>query len=282
MAALSAFSRTLTGIAASGRETIFTIPVLGEPERIVGRGLANDWSSDGTLILALVTTEREPASWRVVSFLDGSSRQLMATPAGSTLRQARFSPDGSKVFYVEQTAPAESHLNEIDVAGGQPKRISITALRAIDSFAWAGPNHLVVAGTTAQSVVQRFYYVQASGGAPELLPFGANGSDLHTCPGAKSLVYTYNELSENIWRVAAWPGADRQPRKLITTDGPTMNPAVSPADGRIAFTSSRTGKLDHLDERCRWEFCRTRRAAPEWDEDGGFSGLVTERKPDRV
>jgi len=48
-----AFSRTPGGPAANGLETIFTIPVLGGPERMVGPGFANDWSRDGTVILAL-------------------------------------------------------------------------------------------------------------------------------------------------------------------------------------------------------------------------------------
>jgi eukaryotic-like serine/threonine-protein kinase len=236
-----AFSRTPAGPATGGRETIYTIPVLGGPERIVGPGFANDWSPDGTLILALVATEGEAASWRLVTVADGSSRRLIVTPPGSTLGRGRFSPDGRKVFYVEQTAPAESHLNEIEVAGTEPKRIPIAGLRSIDTFAWVGANDLILGGRTFQSAVPRFYRVPASGGVPDPLSFGANGSGVHTFPGAGALVYSWDELSENIWRVGAWPGGDRQPRRWITGDGPMMNPAVSPVSDRIAFASRRTG-----------------------------------------
>ena len=105
------------GPATNGTETISTIPVLGGPERMVGPGFANDWSPDGTVILVLFVVERQPASLHLVSVGDGSARRLITTPPGSTLHQGRFSPDGRKVFYVEQTAPAESYLNEVDVAG---------------------------------------------------------------------------------------------------------------------------------------------------------------------
>jgi Tol biopolymer transport system component len=236
-----AFSRTQDGTSAGGRETISIIPVLGGPERTVGQGFANDWSSDGTVFLALVRTQGQPASWYLVSAVDGSSRLLVTPPSGSTLGRGRFSPDGRKVYYIEQTAPAESRLNEVALAGGVPKRVPIPVLSSIDTFAWAGATDLILAGKTFQSVIPRFYRVQASGGMPDPLPFGANGSDVDTFPGARSLVYSYNELSENIWRVGAWPGDHRQPRRWITSDGPTMNPAVSPAGDRIAFASSRSG-----------------------------------------
>jgi Tol biopolymer transport system component len=238
---LIAFSRTPGGPAAGGVETILTIPVLGGPETMVGPGFANDWSPDGTVILALVTTEGKPASWCLLTVGDGSSQRLIATPSGSTLGRGRFSPDGRKVFYVERTAPAESHLKEIAVTGTELKRVPIAGLRSIDTFAWVGANELIVAGRTFQSVIPRFYRVPASGGVPDPLAFGANGSGLDTFPGAGSLVYSYNESSQNIWRVGAWPGGDTQPRRWITDGGRITNPAVSPAGDRIAFASSRTG-----------------------------------------
>jgi serine/threonine protein kinase len=237
-----AFSRKRDGgPAPGGSETILIVPVLGGPERTVGLGFANDWSPDGSVFLALVANEREPESWHLVSVVDGSSRRLVTTPSSSTLGRGRFSPQGRKIYYVEQTGPAESGLNELDLAGGEPKRVPIAGLRSIDSFAWFGANELILTGRTFQSVTPRFYRVSASGGVPDPLPFGANGSGVDTFPGAGSLVYSYNELSQNIWRVGAWPGGDRQPRRWVTTDGPAMNPAVSPAGDRIAFASSRSG-----------------------------------------
>src|SRR5262249_5767202 len=128
----------------------------------------------------------------------------------------------------------------VDVLGGKPKPVPIAGLRSIDTFAWMGANDLILTGRTSQSIVPRFYRVRASGGVPDLLPFGENGSGVHTFPGAGSLVYSYNERITNIWRVGAWPGADRQPRR-ITSEAATMNPAISPTGDRIAFSSSRAG-----------------------------------------
>lgn len=248
-----AFSRTRgQGPAASGREIIFTIPILGGPERMVGRGFASDWSPDGATFLALVAGQGEPTGWVLMSAADGSWRRLIATPRGSTMGRGRFSPDGRKVYYVEQTAAGESHLNEVDLSGGAPRPVPIPAIRSIDNFAWAGSNELILFARTFQSVVARLYRVPASGGVPAALPFGVDGAGVDmfpgafspgvdTFPGAGSLVYSQDEFSENIWRVGAWPGGDRQPRKWITSDGPLMNPAVSPAGDRIAFASCRSG-----------------------------------------
>ena len=236
-----AFSRTQGGTTPGGRETISIIPVLGGPERTVGLGFANDWSADGTVFLALVAAEGQPVAWHLVSAADGSSRRLVTTPPGSTLGRGRFSPDGHSVYYIEQTAPAESHLAQIDLAGGEPKGVPIAGLRSTDNFAWAGTDELILVGRTFQSAVPRFYRVPAAGGVPSPLPFGTNGSSVDTFPGAGSLVYSFRELRENVWRVGAWPGGDRQPRKWVASDGPIMNPAVSPAGDRIAFTSSRSG-----------------------------------------
>jgi Tol biopolymer transport system component len=236
-----AFSRTQAGPAPGGSETISVIPVLGGPERTVGTGFANDWSPDGSMFLALVASEGQPTSWHLVSAADGSRRRLITTPRGTTMGRGRFSPDGRKMYYIEQTEPAESRLNELSLTGEEPKRVPIAGLRSIDSFAWAGPSELVLAGRTFQSAAPRFYRVPASGGVPEPLPFGTNGSSVDTFPGARSLVYSYDEFRENIWRVGAWPGSDRQPHKWVASDAPTMNPAVSPAGDRIAFASSRSG-----------------------------------------
>ena len=98
-----------------------------------------------------------------------------------------------------------------------------------------------MAGRTPQSVFLQFYRAPASGGEPEPLPFGENGSEVDTFPGATSLVYSYKELRENIWRVGAWPGGERQPRRWVSIDGTVMNPAVSPTGDRIAFASNRSG-----------------------------------------
>jgi hypothetical protein len=115
--------------------TIYTVPVLGGPEKMVGRGFASDWSPDGSTLLALFAPTGEPTAWMLVSAADGSARRLTNTPPGSRMVRGRFSPDGRKVYYIEQTGPGESRLNEIDVAGGAPKPVPIAGLRTIDSFA---------------------------------------------------------------------------------------------------------------------------------------------------
>jgi eukaryotic-like serine/threonine-protein kinase len=237
-----AFSRLRdSGGAGLGTEAIFTVPVLGGPERRVGAGFASDWSPDGSTFLALLAPPGQPSEMVLVSAADGSSRPLTKTPPGSTTGRGRFSPDGRKVYFIEQTGPAESHLNQIDLAGGAPKPVPISGLRSIDSFAWAGPDEWILFGRTAQSVIPRLYKVAVSGGSPRPLPFGTNGSGIDTSSATGTLVYGHDQLSENIWRVGAWPGADREPRKWIASDMPSLSPVVAPAGDRIAFASIRSG-----------------------------------------
>jgi hypothetical protein len=99
----------------------------------------------------------------------------------------------------------------------------------------------VLFGRTVQSIIRQLYRVPASGGTPQPLAFATNGSAVDTFPGTGALVYCLDQQSVNIWRVGAWPGTDRQPRKWIASDMPSVSPAISRAGDRIAFASSRSG-----------------------------------------
>lgn len=209
---------------------------------MIGRGYANDWSPDGTTILALIAPGGQATEWVLVSINDGSSRRLTVTPESSTMGRGRFSPDGRQVFYVEQTGPVESHLNVIDLARGVPRPIAISGIRSIGNFAWIAANELIFVGFTEQSAISRFYRVSASGGSPRQLPFGMGGGGIDYSTGSGKLAYSYNQISVNVWRVGAWPGSERRPRKWIASDTPILTPTVSPSGDSIAYGSARSGR----------------------------------------
>lgn len=237
-----AFSRLRdTGGVASTTETIFTIPVLGGTERAVGPGTVHDWSPDGATLLVMAAPAGEPTGWFLLSVGDGAMRRLTTTTVGHTIGRGRFSPDGRKVYFVEATAPGESHLSEIDVWAGSPRRAPIQAVRAIDGFDWIGDREFILLARPRESVIPNLYTAAISGGAPRLLPFGRNASSIDVSANTATLVYSQMQMSENIWRVGAWPRMDRQPRRWIASEMPNLTPAMSPAGNRIAFSSLRSG-----------------------------------------
>jgi Tol biopolymer transport system component len=58
---------------------------------------------------------------------------------------------------------------------------------------------------------------------------------------APALAFSEAVVNINVWRVAAWPGAERKPQRWITSTGREASPAVSPDGSHIAVSSARSG-----------------------------------------
>jgi hypothetical protein len=94
-----AFSRSSSLHPQLFRAHVMVVPVLGGGERRVGSGLVQDWSPDGSTLLAARDDPGEPAGHFLIAIRDGESRRLTTSAPGSTLGSACFSPEGGGAAY---------------------------------------------------------------------------------------------------------------------------------------------------------------------------------------
>jgi eukaryotic-like serine/threonine-protein kinase len=246
-----AFSRFTD--ADGDTESMFTIPALGGPERLIAPGAVLDWSPDGAVLLVLSRARGEASEYRLIAPEDGSARRLFTALPDDTPRAAHFSPDGSLVYFVESTPRSRFFMFAVPTGGGAPKPVPITGTQgigsgpflrnaAIRSFGFLRGGDIVFFDRSGQSHIPRLYRVPASGGKAVALPFGTDGTYVATSRSSPAIMYVENLVNFNLWRVAAWPGSDREPRQWIGSERSSQTPVVSPAGERIAYSSDRAGK----------------------------------------
>lgn len=61
--------------------SVVRVPVLGGPEKVLGQGLVQGWSPDGSRLLVLAATEKEDVALVLMSVENGSLRPLASTGA---------------------------------------------------------------------------------------------------------------------------------------------------------------------------------------------------------
>jgi Tol biopolymer transport system component len=217
---------------------VMIVPELGGVARMVGSGMVQDWSPDGSTLLVTKGDTDEASGHFLVSLRDGGSRRLTTSPPGFALSYARFSPDGRSVYYVEGSS-GRSRMFQIPVEGGTPKPL-LTEFQGIGKFGWIGSGReMILTGLLHE--VGGFYRVPVSGGPARLLPFGAGGQ-VATSRFGSTAVFVKSESASGIWRVGAWPGMDRNPQPWGTNGAANWTPVFSRDGNRAAFASSRSGR----------------------------------------
>ena len=246
-----AFSRFTD--ADGDTKSIFTIPALGGPERLIASGAVLDWSPDGTALLVLTRAPGRASGYLLIAPEDGSARRLATALPDATPRAAHFSPDGTLVYFVESTPSSRFAMFAVPAGGGTPRPVPITGMQGIGSgpflrgvgifpgFGFLRSGDIVFFARSGRSRIPRLYRVPASGGKAAALPFGTNGTFVATSRSSPAMMYVENVVNFNLWRVAAWPGGDREPRQWIGSERASQTPVVSPAGERIAYSSDRAG-----------------------------------------
>ena len=246
-----AFSRFTD--ADGDTKSIFTIPALGGPERLIASGAVLDWSPDGTALLVLTRAPGRASGYLSIAPEDGSARRLATALPDATPRAAHFSPmERWFTLWRARQAPV-SLCSRSPAGGGTPRPVPITGMQGIGSgpflrgvgifpgFGFLRSGDIVFFARSGRSRIPRLYRVPASGGKAAALPFGTNGTFVATSRSSPAMMYVENVVNFNLWRVAAWPGGDREPRQWIGSERASQTPVVSPAGERIAYSSDRAG-----------------------------------------
>jgi len=233
-----------SGLVAVDRY-VYEIPALGGEPRRIAAGVAFDWSPDGNSLL--VIRNESHGGMFLVSVADGSARRLTTFANGQLQDSARFSPDGTKIVFTTLESD-RSRVMQLALKGGEPQPVEIPGLRQaiVRAFTPDGRELIIIGARDGGSQLSLFR-VPIEGGTPSELPFGRSAmafgipTSVSMARLAPELAFSEVVVNINVWRVAAWPGAERKPERWITSTAREVSPAVSPDGSHIAVSSDRSG-----------------------------------------
>lgn len=180
------------------------------------------WSSDGERILFLQNSQQDPYQFQIwVMRKDGSEKKQLTI--GSHKEWAKFSPDRSRILYLESTQDTEySYHYELwvmDSNGENPRDLGImNPLRV----AWH-PNGLAILFATGTDIRT----IGLGGTNPQKL---ADGTDPNWSPDGSKIAFVKDG---NIWLMDA-DGNNKV--QLTTGDAQDALPTWSPNGKKIAFS----------------------------------------------
>ncbi|MGD8898214.1 MAG: protein kinase, partial [Acidobacteriota bacterium] len=258
-----AFMQPIEAEEGSPRDGVFVVSALGGPTRRLATlrsaprlpplamnentpGLGLSWSPDGTL-LAVPHRDRpeDPNGLFLLSIESRERRRLTRPPAADLGDWApRFSPDGRTLAFIRSVGLPENDIYVVPVDGEGERRLTMldTWMAGLD---WAPDGQSIVFSSPGLGVgsASSLWRVPVSGGTPERLAFGENGSRPTCSREGGRLAYVRDEPRTDIWRVAG-PSAskeERSPTRLISSTQPEFQPRYSPDGRHIAFGSMRSG-----------------------------------------
>jgi Tol biopolymer transport system component/predicted Ser/Thr protein kinase len=239
-------------------DSIMLVPARGGPERILQSvtptvfrlpGHCLSWSPDGKLLaFADRDTPLAPSDIYLLSVESRARRRLTAPPAGATHGDGApaFSPVGDTLAFTRRGSDDKDDIYLVPVSGGEPTRL--TSDKAIISgLSWT-PDGREIIFSSNRAGARHLWQVAVSGGTPERVPAGEEGFETFAVSRqGRLLAYASTISDSNIWRVEARGRKEvssNQPLKLISSTWMDNGPQYSPDGKKIAFASSRTGKLE--------------------------------------
>jgi Tol biopolymer transport system component/DNA-binding winged helix-turn-helix (wHTH) protein len=235
---------------------IYLVPALGGPEHKLTDiwsenpfRLRLSYSPEGKyLAVADKRSAAEPSSIFLLEIETGEQRQLTRPPRGSVGDESpSFSPDGKSLAFARLLGGTK-HIYVVPTEGGEPSRVNIDNQDRgsfTDGLAWTSDGREIVFSSNREGSFH-LWRVPVGGGAPTRVEVFAQGLT-HPAISRRGdrLAWTHTSLDTNIWRVemgdAEGPKAPRV--QLITSTMGDSSPQFSD-DGRIVFTSSRTGRTE--------------------------------------
>ena len=193
----------------------------GSPQQVAANVTAAEWDPKGAEL--------------AVVHVAGNVRRL-EYPAGKTLletggsiRTPRFSPDGSKIAFIDDPELGDDRLTVVDLAG---KRTELASRPLIRGLAWTPDGKEVWFASSTKAPASNIEAVAPAGGASRLVqavPGGLSLEDL--AAGERALVLSFTESADMI----GFKGADARGVSLSWLD--SSSPRSLSADGSmLAFT----------------------------------------------
>lgn len=231
---------------------IYRVPLTGGPRVKLADCLSNprhlNWSPDG-LRLAFDGRISESAIQALywVSIDGGSATRILEPLPGSKGDwQPVFSPDGSKLAFLRGQTADLHHVYLHDLSGSTTKRLTTHEVGRIRGLDWMADGNALVYSYNRDG---RFalWRIDLDGGSPRRLPItDAWVTYPSLARKANALIYKNYVDVVDLWSLELdESGAvSGESKRIVPSTRSELHPRLSPADGRLAFLSNRTGAFE--------------------------------------
>jgi Tol biopolymer transport system component/DNA-binding winged helix-turn-helix (wHTH) protein len=263
------------------------------PRRLTSCGNAHEfrmtWSPDGRWLL-ISHDPGHAAGWQVarVSVATGERQFLTLPPPGIRGDHSPvLSPDGRRLAFVRSISGSVADLYVAGADGRNPLRLTRDG-RDIVGVVWARDGRsIVIASDRAGGYA--LWRVPIDGGGITFVAGGGGEKIKHPTSAARADAVAYEgwDYEINVWEIPVASGENERPL-IAAANQWTFQPAISPDNRSIAFTSNRSGayeiwlaERDGSRPRQLTSFAGSFAGMPRWSPDG-LSLLVTARVNDRA
>lgn len=249
------------------RISVFVVPSLGGIERKAGEFSCSsrppdflkaltpsrwiDWLPDGKHLVVSADDPDFGHGLFLLSLDTGDRRSITNLSADGKInaRNPSVSPDGRNIAFCRMSAPLMGELYTVplsaDLQAGEPRRLtSIVGHCAMPT--WTPNGREIVFQSTKDGDTALWRIALDGGSTPRRL--AAPGTEVvHPAVSQRgTLAYARAFVDDNIWRqqLLSRPGTVQEPVSLIASTAKDASPHYSPADGRIAFMSTRSGNWE--------------------------------------
>jgi eukaryotic-like serine/threonine-protein kinase len=233
-------------------KVLYQVPVLGGvPRKLIADVDAPvAFSPDSTrLAYVRVTPERGEVNL-LTNSTDGSGEKTLAVSKVPRnylpLSRLAWSPDGKSIVLAARTSPEGSTLVEVPVTGGPEKRLTAREWRNVADPVWlADGSGLVFATRDPGSFSNQLWLLSYPGGQARRITNDLNSYwYVSVTADSNTISATQFETRSTLWTA---PGGKAELARAISSgdkDHDGLDGMAWTPDGRIVFTSNRSGNLD--------------------------------------
>jgi serine/threonine protein kinase len=251
-----------------GGSEVRLIPPTGGPDRLLAElatsseyGLA--WSPDGRRLAVADRSSAEDVVGLFVVDAESGLKERLTLPSDARVsdHQPAFSPDGRTLAF-KRSYPSSVRIHLVPAAGGEARELSPALFQGPMAWAPGGEEILFAAASfvpegdpAGDPVLWRggdfqgapgLWRISADGGPARALAGTAGCEEVAVSRDGSRVACTQQTSDFDIWRLdlrLEGSTGEAQTRFIASTRF-EANPQFSPDDGRVAFTSARSGNLE--------------------------------------